>query len=274
VCVAGGLVRAGAPAVEKKQTAAETIGKYLALGAAGEKLPASFSVSIETQGSPTKESGKTNELFDAWRFTHDSVSQLDAKHQVVATRPFRGIKEMCRTLVNGDLGALADMPRGRVTPILTLLGTPCAGGHESITVTVEGKSLRVDGQSCWTTSFADEKHQERFTQLYRALGKAARAPIASETIRWGTPVNGLQLGIAPPVNKEGDPEATFDGNALRARVFCRNAGEASVRLLASVHTCLLGGGGNNALLASEVTLAPKDGGKAMIQTLSQPEPIW
>ncbi|MEI8122649.1 MAG: hypothetical protein WCI20_11390 [bacterium] len=84
-----------------------------------------------------------------------------------------------------------------------------------------------------------------------------------ETIRWGTPVNGLQLGIAPPVSKNGVPEAIFDGHALRVRVFCRNAGAVPVRLLASVHTCLLGEGGNNALLASELTLTPKDGGKTI-----------
>ena len=39
-----------------------------------------------------------------------------------------------------------------------------------------------------------------------------------------------------------------------------------MRLVASVHTCLLGKGGNNALLASELTLTPKDGGQAISVT--------
>jgi len=108
--------------------------------------------------------------------------------------------------------------------------------------------------------------EEPAVKPIRLPGRAARTSIAAETIRWGTPVNGLQLGIAPPVSKNGDTEVLFDGNALRVRVFCRNAGDAPVRLLASVHTCLLGEGGNNALLASELTLAPKDGGKTISVT--------
>jgi hypothetical protein len=88
----------------------------------------------------------------------------------------------------------------------------------------------------------------------------------ASTVVWGQVTNGLQLGIAPPIGAKGTREAIFDGNTLRVRVFCRNAADTPVRLLASVHTCLLGEGGRNALLASELTLMPKGGGKALSVT--------
>ena len=88
----------------------------------------------------------------------------------------------------------------------------------------------------------------------------------ADPIVWGEVVNGLQLGISPPVGTNGIPDTVFDGDSLRARVFCRNVGDSPVRLLASVHTCLLGKGGNNALLVSEVELTPKDGGQAISVT--------
>ncbi len=81
---------------------------------------------------------------------------------------------------------------------------------------------------------------------------------------WGDVVNGLQLGIAPPVGTNGIAEAIFDGVNLRARVFCRNTSEVPVRLLASVHTCLLGG--DNPLFASGVALTPKNGGNSITVT--------
>jgi hypothetical protein len=90
-------------------------------------------------------------------------------------------------------------------------------------------------------------------------GSANESPIV-----WGDVVNGLQLGIAPPVGTNGIAEPVFDGEILRARVFCRNVGKVPVHLLASVHTCLLGGG--NPLLASGLTLAPKDGSEALTVT--------
>jgi hypothetical protein len=86
----------------------------------------------------------------------------------------------------------------------------------------------------------------------------------SNSIAWGDVVNGLQLGIAPPVGTNGIAEVIFDGENLRAHVFCRNTSEAPVRLLASVHTCLLGG--DNPLFASGVTLTPKDGGNSITVT--------
>lgn len=100
------------------------------------------------------------------------------------------------------------------------------------------------------------------------VAHAAPGSASSEanTIVWGQVTNGLQLGIAPPRGTKGTPEAMFDGTTLRVRVFCRNSADTPVRLLASVHTCLLGDGGKNALLASELTLVPKGGGKALSVT--------
>jgi hypothetical protein len=86
----------------------------------------------------------------------------------------------------------------------------------------------------------------------------------ADQIAWGKVVNGLQLGIAPPVENNG--EAVFDGSTLQARVLCRNVGNSPVRLLASVHTCLLGKGGDNALLVSELILTPKNGRESLSLT--------
>ena len=50
------------------------------------------------------------------------------------------------------------------------------------------------------------------------------------------------------------------------QVSLRNTGKSPIRLLASVHTCLLGPGGSNALLASKLVLKPKAGGDPFIMT--------
>ena len=86
----------------------------------------------------------------------------------------------------------------------------------------------------------------------------------ADQIVWGKVVNGLQLGISPLAGNNG--EAAFDGTTLHARVFCRNVGNSPVRLLASVHTCLLGKGGDNALLVSELILTPKSGHESFFLT--------
>ena len=94
-----------------------------------------------------------------------------------------------------------------------------------------------------------------------AFADNATPPRDVRPIAWGEVVNGLQLGIAPPVGTNGVIQPLFDGESVQADVFCRNAGDTAVRVLASVHTCLLGQGGNNALLASGIMLAPEGGGK-------------
>jgi hypothetical protein len=94
----------------------------------------------------------------------------------------------------------------------------------------------------------------------------AQAPPPDDKIVWGQVKGGLQLGIAPPMSADGVPEATFDSGTLSVRVYCRNTGKTPVRLLASVHTCLLGEGGKNALLVSELILTPAHGGEPVSVT--------
>ncbi len=83
----------------------------------------------------------------------------------------------------------------------------------------------------------------------------------ADGIAWGKVVDGLQLGISPPVGDDGAPKAAFDGDTLRVRVHLRNVGKSPVRLLASVHTCVaMGSGGAAAIHASKLVLKPKAGG--------------
>ena len=77
----------------------------------------------------------------------------------------------------------------------------------------------------------------------------------------GRPVNGLQLGLSPQDGTNATGQAVFDGKSVYLQVHLRNAGKSPVRLLASVHTCLLGEGGSNALLVSRLMLKPRAGGE-------------
>jgi hypothetical protein len=78
-------------------------------------------------------------------------------------------------------------------------------------------------------------------------------------IAWGDAVDGLQLGLAPQtVTIAIAPAVAERANAL-VEVSLRNTAKSPVRLLASVHTCLLGAGGTNALLASKLVLKPRRG---------------
>lgn len=102
-----------------------------------------------------------------------------------------------------------------------------------------------------------------FSWLPAAHAGDATCVSGDSFIAWGDALDGLQLGIAPPIGTNGVAEPLFDGESLRAVVYCRNVGSTPVRLLASVHTCLLGQGGGNALLASGLTLSPKEGGASV-----------
>ena len=82
---------------------------------------------------------------------------------------------------------------------------------------------------------------------------------AATTIAWGETVKGLQLGLAPQAGTKGRPVAVSDQSNVLVQVVLRNTGKSPVRLLASVHTCLLGDGGANALLVSRLVLKPKAG---------------
>lgn len=83
---------------------------------------------------------------------------------------------------------------------------------------------------------------------------------ATATIAWGDTVKGLQLGLAPQAGTNARATAVSDGSSVLVQVSLRNTDKSPVRLLASVHTCLLGEGGANALLVSRFMLKPKAGG--------------
>jgi hypothetical protein len=89
-----------------------------------------------------------------------------------------------------------------------------------------------------------------------------RGEVSTATIAWGDAVNGLQLGIASNAETKAFAASVFDASKVSVQVSLRNIGTSPVRLLASVHTCLLGEGGANALLVSKVVLKPKAGGDA------------
>ena len=90
-------------------------------------------------------------------------------------------------------------------------------------------------------------------------------PVITETA-WGDIVNGLQLGLAPQTGTNASARELFDGTNIYLQVFLRNTGQAPVKLLASVHTCLLGEDGENALCVSKFVMQPKAGGDPLTVT--------
>ena len=91
-----------------------------------------------------------------------------------------------------------------------------------------------------------------------------RGDAATATIAWGDTVKGLQLGLAPQAGTKALAATVSDGATVLVQVSLRNTGKSPVRLLASVHTCLQGEGGSNALLVSRFVLKPKAGGGPFI----------
>lgn len=102
------------------------------------------------------------------------------------------------------------------------------------------------------------------TTATHAQGPASDAPPAK--IAWGKTVDGLQLGLALPAEARPQAAAAAAGSSAAVQVFLRSTGPSPVRLLASVHTCLLGAGGSNSLLVSALVLKPKAGGEPLIVT--------
>ena len=87
-------------------------------------------------------------------------------------------------------------------------------------------------------------------------------------IVWGEVVNGLQLGISPPLKWSeadefsGSDEPVFDGGNLHVTVHLRNVGKSPVRLLPSVWDCLAMGDAG-AIPVSKLALTPTKGGKTL-----------
>jgi len=90
-------------------------------------------------------------------------------------------------------------------------------------------------------------------------------------IVWGEVVNGLQLGISPPVKLSetrefaGADGPVLDGSSLYVTVHLRNVGKSPVRFLPSVWDCLAMGDAG-AIPVSELTLTLKEGGKSLTIT--------
>jgi uncharacterized protein (TIGR03067 family) len=90
-------------------------------------------------------------------------------------------------------------------------------------------------------------------------------------IAWGEVVNGLQLGISPPVTLSATHEFVgfdgpmFDGGTLHVTVHLRNVGKSHVRFLPSVWDCLAMGDAG-AIPVSKLTLTPEKGGKSLTVT--------
>ena len=103
-----------------------------------------------------------------------------------------------------------------------------------------------------------------------AYSEEAKDGNAVDRIVWGEVVNGLQLGISPPLKLSETHEFAgfdgpmFDGGTLHVTVHLRNAGESPVRLLPSVWDCLAMGD-DGAIPVSRLTLTPEEGGKSLYE---------
>jgi hypothetical protein len=101
-----------------------------------------------------------------------------------------------------------------------------------------------------------------------AYSEEAKNGSDAGAIVWGEVVNGLQLGISPPVKLSETHEFAgfegpmFDGGTLHVTVHLRNAGKSPVRFLPSVWDCLAMGEGG-AIPVSKITLTPEEGGKSL-----------
>lgn len=104
------------------------------------------------------------------------------------------------------------------------------------------------------------------TSALTALAAAAspvQGPGRETKIAWGEPVNGLQYGLAIQSPTTQPAAAAEADKGISLQVTLRNVGTTPVRFLASVHTCLLGEGGSNALVISKLVLKPKAGGDSV-----------
>ena len=104
-----------------------------------------------------------------------------------------------------------------------------------------------------------------------AYSEEAKNGNAVDGIVWGEVVNGLQLGISPPVKLSETHEFAgfdgpmFDGGTLYVTVHLRNVGQSPVRFLPSVWDCLAMGDAG-AIPVSKLTLTPGEGGKSLTVT--------
>lgn len=112
-----------------------------------------------------------------------------------------------------------------------------------------------------------------------ACSEEARSRKDVDGIVWGEVVNGLQLGISPPVKLSETHEFVgfdgpmFDGGTLHVTVHLRNAGKSPVRFLPSVWDCLAMGDAG-AIPVSRLALTPAEGGKTLTVTYQGWNHLW
>ena len=99
----------------------------------------------------------------------------------------------------------------------------------------------------------------------------ARNESNTDGIAWGKVINGLQLGISPPVKLDesqkfdGFEEPIIERDTLQVTVRLRNAGTSDVRFLPTVWDCLAMGDAG-AIPVSKIILTPNSGGDSLTVT--------
>jgi hypothetical protein len=173
-----GTVVVQSPKVQDTRKAAETIAKSLANGAAGEKLPDTFRIHIETDGV-----SRPVHVYEGWNFTPTTVERLgnvkagtNWQVQAVAVTNVPNLKQVCQTLL--DAGFVGLVLTGHVTgggsPFFR--GTPFIGGGREIAVEVDGHRLTLE-KNCWAaTRETNEADLKRFADLYEALKTQTPSP--------------------------------------------------------------------------------------------------
>lgn len=201
---------------KKRKEDIDAIRRYLAYGAAGRELPATFKVHIETDGVSRPVS-----VFEAWNFTPTTVERLgyvkvgtNWQVQAVATTKEPVLKQVCQTLLDAgfvELVLTGHVSGGGAGPFFR--GTPFCGGERTITVSGEGHTLSI-GKSCWRGIFDDDTDREQqFAKLYEAVKKQAPSPAAAirEAIATGAAGGELPASLEVLIETFGSKEKGGEG---------------------------------------------------------------
>ena len=238
--------------------AVKTITRILGEGAETGVLPPDFQVRVYTIGYPRKDTGKTEAIYEGWQFERGMVQRLDKRSIPVENAPWEDAAKLCRFLLAADLPALVSAPGGGSTRgKMELLGVPCAGGEQSISVRGGGQLIQIRGESCYAGRLVNEADLKSFRALYVQLwARAQRTMLLHQTL-WGEPVQGLQLGI---VAEGGEQD---EAGPLCLRTVLRAVGDQPVEVIAPIYTCLLGEGEPMMLSHLELTPQGEGGGPAI-----------
>jgi len=174
-----GNVVAQSPKAHDTRKAAETIAKYLAAGAAGEKLPDTFRIHIETDGV-----SRPVHVYEGWNFTPTTVERLgyvqagtNWQVQTVATTNVPNLKQVCQTLLDAGFVGLVQTGHGTGGDSPFFRGTPFIGGGREISVSVDGHRLTLE-KNCWAaTRETNGTDLKRFADLYETLKNQTPSPV-------------------------------------------------------------------------------------------------